>query len=101
MIDSVSAQKHSRRRSRKRGSLSAASEDSVQKRSPLEQAIAEKTDRRVRYEAEKRRMGFKKTTIWVREEVLPDVQSLVKAINETEGDVRGIIREAQERVARK
>ena len=53
----------------------------IRKRTPLEQAIAVKTDRRARYEASMREKGYKRTTIWVREDGLPEVHAFVRRIN--------------------
>lgn len=53
----------------------------IRKRTPLEQAIAEQTSRRERYEARRRQSGFKKTTIYVREELFPQVQQLLRLAN--------------------
>ncbi|MDE8651897.1 hypothetical protein [Novosphingobium album (ex Liu et al. 2023)] len=54
----------------------------IRKRTPLEQAIAEKTDRNARYEVRMRQKGFKRTTIWVREDRLDEVKAFVHRLNE-------------------
>lgn len=55
--------------------------DDIRKRTPLEQAIAEQTDRRARYQAKKAREGFKQTTLLVRVEALEEVKAFVKSVN--------------------
>lgn len=54
----------------------------IRKRTPLEQAIAEKTDRRARYAAKRRSEGFKHTNFWVREDCLPEVRAFIQMVNE-------------------
>lgn len=54
----------------------------IRKRTPLEQAIAEQTNPRARYDAKMIRDGFKRTTIWVRAEVLDEVKEFVRQKNE-------------------
>lgn len=54
----------------------------IRKRTPLEQAIAEQTDRRARHEAKKLREGYTKTSFWVRTDRLDEVKSFVRSINE-------------------
>ena len=53
----------------------------IKKRTPLEQAIAEKTNRRVRYEAKLRKEGFKKTTVYVRAERWDEVKAFIDKVN--------------------
>lgn len=60
--------------------------DGVKRRSPLEQAIAEKTDRRARHEAKLRRQGMKKTSVWVREGSAAELLLLVKAVNQSDDE---------------
>lgn len=55
----------------------------IQKRTPLEQAIAEKKDRRVRYEQRKKRQGFHKTNVWVKVEKLDEFRAFVEKLNAT------------------
>ena len=64
-----------------RKSKNALSGD-IRKRTPQEQAIAEQTSRRARYEARLRKSGFKKTTVWVPGDRLEELKALVKAWNE-------------------
>ncbi len=59
------------------------SSDQIRKRTPLEQAIAEKTDRRRRYDAKMERQGFKRTTIYVRADRLEEVKAFIQRVNET------------------
>lgn len=54
----------------------------IKKRTPLEQAIAEKTDRRARYDAKMSREGFKKTTFWVRSDRVEEVKAFIHKMNE-------------------
>lgn len=54
----------------------------IRKRTPPEQAIAEQTSRVARYEARMRAKGFKRTTIFVREDRLDEVKAFIKAVNE-------------------
>jgi hypothetical protein len=54
----------------------------IRKRTPLEQAIAEQTDRRARYEAKRQRDGFKRTTVYVREDQLEVVKAFIRKANE-------------------
>lgn len=61
----------------------SAQKGSIRKRTPLEQAIAEQTDKRARYDARLRQQGFKRTTIWVREDRLDQLKELVKSLNES------------------
>lgn len=71
----------------------AESGTGIRKRSPLEQAIAERTDRRVRYDASMREQGFTRTTIWVREDCLAGVRELVRVLNDAEGDRVALVRD--------
>jgi len=52
-------------------SRNAESRSSIRKRTPLEQAIAEQSAANARYEAKRKREGFKRTTVWTPEERLP------------------------------
>lgn len=54
----------------------------IRKRTPLEQAIAERTDKRARYLAKKRREGFTQTTLLVRTECLEQVKAYVRQLND-------------------
>lgn len=57
----------------------------AQARSPLEQAIAEKKDRRARYERSMREQGFKKCTLWIKAEAVEPVRFLVRCVNDANG----------------
>lgn len=57
------------------------SSGNIRKLTPLEQAIAEKTDRRRRFDAEKARQGFKRTTIFVRADKLEEVKAFIRQVN--------------------
>lgn len=70
--------------------------DDVRKRSPLEQAIAEKKDRRARYEAKLRRNGLKTSTLATREEYWPVIRAFAADLNE--GDKEAAIRNLQRRL---
>lgn len=59
---------------------------SIRKRTPLEQAIAEKTDRRIRYESSMKDKGLKKTTMWSREDTLSAIQTLNRLMAGEKGD---------------
>lgn len=54
----------------------------IKKRTPLEQAIAEKTDRRAKYEAKRKRDGLIKTTVWVRSDRVEEVKAFIRSVNE-------------------
>lgn len=57
------------------------SRNDIRKLSPLEQAIAERSDRRRRYDARMRDAGFKKTTVYVRAERLAEVKAFIEQVN--------------------
>lgn len=63
-----------------------------QSRSPLEEAIAAKKDRRVRYESKMKREGFKKITLWVPVDCLDLVRELVRLLGATNGWYRKALR---------
>lgn len=65
----------------------------IRKRTPLEQAIAEQTDPRIRWDAKKREEGFKRTTMMVRTEAIPEVKAVVRLLNRGEGDVQSRLRD--------
>jgi hypothetical protein len=60
---------------------------------PLERAIAEKTDRRAKYEKAQRDAGFCKTSMWVPCDCLDDIRLLVKILGATNGDGRAALKE--------
>ena len=60
----------------------------IERRSPIEQAIAEKKDRRARYEASMRRQGFRKTSMWVKSDCVEDIRTVVRIHNDCNGDHR-------------
>lgn len=62
--------------------LGSESGEGIRKRTPLEEAIACQKDRRARYDAKMRKAGFKRTTIWVREDQLEAVKSFVAKVND-------------------
>lgn len=53
----------------------------MRKRTASEQAKAVQRDRRARYEAKMRAEGFKKTSVWVREDRLPEVKAFIEKVN--------------------
>lgn len=57
------------------------SEGDIRKRTPAEQARALKSDRRARYDAKMRAEGFKRTTVWVREDRLDEVKAFIERVN--------------------
>jgi hypothetical protein len=60
---------------RRRGSIVI-----VPKRTPIEQAIAEQTDRRVIYERKMREGGNRRVTMWVPSSVWPELQELCSCL---------------------
>jgi len=56
----------------------------IRKATPLERAIAEQKDRRRKHDAKKERDGFKRTTVWVREDRLSEVKEFIQRVNEAE-----------------
>ena len=84
------------RRAHRRRAKATESENGIRRRSPLEQAIAESADRRVRYESKMREEGFKRTTIWVRADYLGALQTLVKVINGTDGKNQVVLQQLVE-----
>ena len=90
-LDSPAFLLHRRRRRLKVASMATGDHLNV-KRSPLEQAIAEKTDRRARYEAAQRKAGMVKTSMWVFGECLDDVKALVRILNNDTGPARANLR---------
>ncbi len=70
----------SRNRPNGRGSIKTAG-PMPQKRTPLEEAIAQQTDKRARYDARQREKGFVKTSLWVRKEYLLDLKVYVALLN--------------------
>ena len=87
VVDRLAAMRQCRRR---RPSLVSSPTGGIVnvKRSPLEQAIAEKTDRRVRYERSMREQGFRKTSLWIKEDCIDDVRTAVRILNDCNGDHR-------------
>ena len=57
------------------------SSEEIRRLTLLEQAIAERTDRRRRHDAKKRKEGFKRTTIWVRPERWEEVKAFIAKVN--------------------
>lgn len=60
---------------------SKSQKSDIRKRTPLEQAIAEQTDRRARHDAKKVSMGLKRTTFWVRPEALDRIREFINSVN--------------------
>lgn len=60
----------------------------MKKRTPIEQAIAESSDRRAKYEAKMRADGFAKTSLWVPIDCLSDIRLLCKLLGATNGQYR-------------
>jgi hypothetical protein len=67
--------------------------EEIQKRSPLEQAIAEKKDRRVRYERSMRDRGFLKTNLWIISHAVDDVKAAIRTLNEGNTEFAGKLRD--------
>lgn len=61
-------------------------------KSPIEQHIAEQTDRRARYERAQREAGFRRTTLWVKEDCIDDVRTVIRILNATNGNHRAAIK---------
>lgn len=59
----------------------------IRKRTPLEQAIAEQTDPRLRWDAKKREQGFTRTSFMVRGQAVPELKALVRALNDDEATI--------------
>ena len=57
------------------------SDQAIRKRTPLEQAIAEEKDPRVRWDKKMREKGFRRTTIMVHESKLAQVKAYVAQLN--------------------
>lgn len=53
----------------------------IRKRTPLEKAIAEQTDRRRKHDAKMERQGLKRTTFWVRPEALAEIRAFISQVN--------------------
>ena len=62
-------------------SRSNESSGEIRKRTPLEQAIAEQTNRRARYEAKREREGFIRTTFYVPKDRLAEVKAFIQKLN--------------------
>ena len=71
------------------GVVSNRSDRAIRKRTPLEQAIAEEKDPRVRWDAKMRAKGFRRTTIMVHESKLEAVKVYVAQLNEEAKRERG------------
>lgn len=56
------------------------------RKTPLEQAIANQTDRRLRYDERLREKGFKKTSLWVHPAILDDLRIIARASVASDGD---------------
>lgn len=69
----------------RRSAADAGSGEDIKRRTPEEQAIAEQTDRRPRYERRMREQGFHKTSFWVRADCVEEVKALVKILNASGG----------------
>ena len=67
---------------------SMATGGTMKKRTPLEEAIATRTDKRARYEAKMRAEGFKKTVLWLPVDCEGDIRQLVKLLGATNGELR-------------
>ena len=61
--------------------VSKDTENEIRKRTPLEQAIAEKKDRRVRYDARMREKGYKRTSFWIPEDRIAEVKEFIEGLN--------------------
>lgn len=59
----------------------ADSGSTIRKRTPLEQAIAEQTNPRARYDRRMADAGYHRTTIWVRKDRLDEVKAFIKKVN--------------------
>lgn len=65
------------------------------KKTPIEQAIAAQTDRRLRYDQKMREAGNRKVTLWVPEPLAEPLREAMKAItNGDGGDIRKEFSEA-------
>lgn len=64
---------------RKRAS---AQKSDIRKRTPLEQAIAEQTDARLKWDAKMASKGFKRTSMMVHVDRLDEVKAFIKRVNE-------------------
>lgn len=62
---------------------SKAQKADIRKRLPLEQAIAEQSDRRVRWEAKRKEQGFVRTSFIVHQDALEQVKAFVREANAT------------------
>jgi len=58
-----------------------AHKSAIRKRTPLEQAIAEQTNPRARFDAKMEQRGFKRTTIWVHRDGLDKVKAFIREVN--------------------
>lgn len=58
------------------------SDGEIRKLTPLERVIAEKTDRRRAFDARKEREGFKRVTVWVREDRVEEVKRFAQSVND-------------------
>lgn len=58
------------------------SSNEIRKRTPAEQARAEQTNRRARYEAKKEREGFKRALFYVKADRLDEVREFIKQVNQ-------------------
>lgn len=61
-------------------------------RSPLEEAIAARKDRRVRYEMKMKAEGFQKVTLWVPGDCVDPIRELVRLLGATNGWYRGALK---------
>lgn len=61
--------------------------DTIKRRSPIEQAIAEKKDRRARYVRLMREQGYHQTTIWVRRDKLEAAKTAVHILNDPDSQL--------------
>lgn len=73
-------------RKRRASTARTLSGEGINKRTPLEQAIAEKTDRNARYEAKKRKQGLKRSTFWCREDLCLGVLGIAQALSKPDND---------------
>ena len=68
-------------------------ESVIRKRTPLEQAIAEKTNPRAKYDAKMVRNGFKRSSIWAEEATLDDLKRIAALSRDNPDHVRGAVRQ--------
>ncbi len=94
-VDSITERLH--RLHRRANGASMQTGDDIQRRSPLEQAIAERKDRRVRWDRRKIEEGLARGTIWTVRESLDDVKAIAKLTIDGGADFQNELRELRER----